>query len=251
MSTISLEICANSLQSAIEGQKGGADRVELCNNLLEGGTTPSMAQIELTRKFLEIDLNVIIRPRGGNFLYNDLEFEIMKQDIHYCGKAGCDGIVFGILTKQGNVDKIRCQELVNIAQEYNMSTTFHRAFDRCTDLIISLEEIITLGCTRILTSGGKETAFQGKDSIRNLIEQAGERIIIMPGGGINEENIIPLIEYTGLKEFHGSFQSKFAGNMEYIPDSFGQYSTENTLLLTDQNRVRNILNKVSDYKAFA
>ncbi|MBB4037929.1 copper homeostasis protein [Dysgonomonas hofstadii] len=233
---ISLEVCANSTKSAIEGQKGGAIRIELCDNLAEGGTTPSLSQIEKTRQLVDIQLNILIRPREGDFLYSDLEFEIMKQDIHYCGHAGCDGVVFGILNNDGSIDKKRNKELLKIAKEYDMNATFHRAFDRCKDLFSSLEDIIELGFDHILTSGGEKTAPEGKDTLKKLIEQADNKIVIMPGGGITEENINELAKYTGLKEFHGSFRSRIQSQMEYFApiDDTGEY----TILQTDVNKVK-------------
>lgn len=233
-----LENCSNSIQSSIEAQKGGAIRVELCDNLAEGGTTPSLSQIQLTRENIDIQLNVIIRPRGGDFLYSDLEFESMKQDIHHCGKSKCDGVVIGILNADGTVDIERNKILVNIAREYNMSVTFHRAFDRCADLFKSLEDIINLGCDRILTSGGRKTALEGKEVIKKLIEQANERIIIMPGSGINENNITELVEATGLIEFHGSFRSRYNGKMQYQTELLDSYEEEYTILQTDAQKVK-------------
>lgn len=233
-----LENCSNSVQSSIEAQKGGAIRVELCDNLAEGGTTPSLSQIQLTRENIDIQLNVIIRPRGGDFFYSDLEFESMKQDIHHCGKSKCDGVVIGILNADGTVDIERNKILVNIAREYNMSVTFHRAFDRCADLFKSLEDIINLGCDRILTSGGRKTALEGKEVIKELIKQANGRIIIMPGSGINENNIAELVEATGLVEFHGSFRSRCNGKMQYQTELLDSYEEEYTILQTDAQKVR-------------
>lgn len=233
-----LENCSNSVQSSIEAQKGGAIRVELCDNLAEGGTTPSLSQIQLTRENIDIQLNVIIRPRGGDFLYSDLEFESMKQDIHHCGKSKCDGVVIGILNADGTVDIERNKILVNIAREYNMSVTFHRAFDRCADLFKSLEDIINLGCDRILTSGGRKTALEGKEVIKKLIKQANGRIIIMPGSGINENNIAELVEATGLIEFHGSFRSRYNGKMQYQTKLLDSYDEEYTILQTDAQKVK-------------
>lgn len=237
MNKITLEVCANSVQSAIAAQKGGAVRVELCDNLGEGGTTPALSQIEITRKNIDIQLNTIIRPRGGDFFYSDLEFEIMKHDIHDCGKTKCDGVVFGILNPDGSIDKKRNLELADIARHYGMSMTFHRAFDRCKDLFSSLEEIIELGCNRILTSGGMNTAIEGSSVIKKLIEQAKGRISIMPGSGITENNIYELVKATGLKEFHGSFRSKYMGKMEYLSPVFTD-DEEYYILQTDPDKVR-------------
>lgn len=242
---ITLEVCANSTQSAINGQKGGAIRVELCDNLSEGGTTPSLSQIEKARQHIDIQLNVLIRPREGDFLYSDLEFEIMKQDIHHCGKAGCDGVVFGILNTDGNIDKERNQDLVKIAQRYRMTTTFHRAFDRCNNLFSSLEDIIELGCDRILTSGGLGSAPEGKEILKKLISQANDRIIIMPGGGITENNISELVRATDLKEFHGSFRSRYNGRMQYKSPFFTN-EEEYSMLLTDPEKVKQAIENANN-----
>jgi copper homeostasis protein len=208
MDSINIEVCADSIDSALIAQSAGACRVELCDNLPVGGTTPSIAQIEIARKLLHIKLYVLIRPRGGDFLYNDVEFKTMKSDIHHCGKIGCDGVVIGILHADGSIDESRCKELINIAHSYSMGVTFHRAFDCCRNLFEGMEDIIAIGCERILTSGGKNTALEGAFVIRQLIRQAGNRIIIMPGAGITSENVVELIERTGLKELHGSFKKK-------------------------------------------
>jgi len=233
---ISLEVCASSTQSAIEGQKGGAIRVELCDNLSQGGTTPSLSQIETSRQLIDIQLNILIRPREGDFLYSDLEFEIMKKDIHHCGQAGCDGVVFGILDKDGFIDKKRNKELFDIAREYDMNVTFHRAFDRCKDLFSSLEDIIELGFDHILTSGGKKTASEGRNILKILIEQADNKIVIMPGGGITENNICELVKYTGLKEFHGSFRSPLQSGMKFIASL--DPADEYTIQQTDAKKVK-------------
>lgn len=242
---ITLEVCANSTQSAIEGQKGGATRVELCANLLEGGTTPSLSQIEKSIEYLDIQLNILIRPRSGDFLYSDLEFEIMKQDIHRCGQAKCDGVVFGILNSDGTIDTKRNKILVTIAHQYGMSVTFHRAFDRCANLSKSLESVIQLGCDRILTSGGAATAPKGKESLKALINQADGRIIIMPGGGITEENIAELVQQTGLKEFHGSFSKRYDGEMKYRSSTFTD-EAEYTIVQTDCDRVKKAIENANN-----
>jgi len=207
MNSIKIEVCADSIDSALVAQSVGACRVEYCNNLSEGGTTPPIAQIEIARKLLQIKLYILIRPRGGDFLYNDVEFEIMKSDIHHCGKIGCDGVVIGMLHADGSVDKTRCKELIDTAHSYSMGVTFHRAFDRCHNLFESMEAIIEMGCERILTSGGKDTAPEGAPVIRQLIQQAGNRIIIMPGAGITSKNAADLIKNTGATELHGTFRS--------------------------------------------
>ncbi len=200
---VKLEVCANGLQSALVAQEAGAYRVELCDNLLEGGTTPSYGQIALARKLLNIKLYPIIRPRGGDFVYSDLEFEVMKADIINCKALGCDGIVFGILTQSGKVDVERCATLLELASP--MPATFHRAFDNTSDLFEAMESCISLGFERILSSGGKENAILGVENLRQLIGAAAGRIEIMPGAGLNVGNVASVVESTGAKSVHGSF----------------------------------------------
>jgi copper homeostasis protein len=240
---INIEVCSNSVRSAIAAQEGGAYRVEFCDNLIEGGTTPSIAQIRMVRKFPDIKLNVIIRPRGGDFLYDDLEFEIMKSEIVMCGETGCDGVVIGLLNPDGSIDIVRTKELVEIARQYDMSVTFHRAFDRCNDLFKGLEDVIKTGCDRILTSGGKNSALEGAGNIRKLIEQAGNRIIIMPGAGITENNIAELVKQTGLKEFHGSFRSAYPGKMEYFNTEMNDWQEDTNQLYSDREKIQTALER--------
>jgi len=235
-----LEVCVDSVCNAVIAQSAGAYRVEFCANLQEGGTTPSPAQIEIARKQLYIKLYVIIRPRGGDFLYNETEFEIMKSDIHFCGKTGCDGIVIGMLNQDGTIDRERNSELIKLARRYKMGVTFHRAFDRCVNLFEAMEAIIELGCERILTSGGYDTAIEGAEVIRKLIEQAGERIIIMPGSGITPENVLEIIQKTGAKELHGTFRSSFPSSMLYRNGKLSRQDEEYELLLTDTEKIKSV-----------
>lgn len=245
MNKINVEVCANSAQSAINAQKAGAIRVELCDNLEEGGTTPSLSQIEMARKSIDIQINTIIRPRGGDFLYNEMEFEMMQQDIHHCGQAKCDGVVFGILNADGTIDLKRNKILVDTARKYNMNITFHRAFDRCQNLFDALEEIIKLGFDHILTSGGLKTAPEGKETIKKLIDQANNRIAIMPGGGITENNISDLVKSTGLKEFHGSFRSRYNSNMEYYSPQFSEIIDEYSTLISDTDKIKKAISEAN------
>jgi len=239
-----LEVCVDSVCNALTAQSAGAHRIEFCANLLEGGTTPSPAQIEIARKRMQIELYVIIRPRGGDFFYNETEFEIMKSDIHFCGKTGCDGVVIGMLLPDGTVDKERAGELIRIAHRYAMGVTFHRAFDRCTDLFQAMETIIELGCERILTSGGYDTAIEGAEVIRRLIEKAGERIVIMPGSGITPENIAGLIQKTGAKELHGTFRCRFPSRMKYRNEKLSRPKEEYELLLTDEEKIKRVIKQI-------
>ncbi len=207
-----LEIAANSVASALAAQDGGAARVELCSALELGGLTPSHATIALARERLSIPLYVLIRPRAGDFLYDDLGYETMRRDIEICASIGCDGMVIGALDAEGNVDVPRCREL--IAAAHGMGITFHRAFDCTRDPHSALEDIIALGCERVLTSGQRETALQGASLIRDLVEQARGRIIIMPGAGITSGNIAEVAAATGAREFHASAKRRLPGKMD-------------------------------------
>ena len=236
-----MEVCANSLSSALAAEEGGAARVELCDNLAEGGTTPSYAQIAMAKKSLSIEVYPIIRPRGGDFLYNALELELMKEDIRMCKSLGCDGVVFGILTAEGRVDMESCAELVELARP--MKVTFHRAFDMTRNLFEALEDIISLGCNRILTSGGEASAISGAAVITELIAQAKGRIIIMPGAGINPDNIADLIEITRAKEFHASAKSAVESKMIYRNQrlNMGSEGDEFRYDLTDSSTVSKLI----------
>lgn len=195
-----LEICVDSVESAVNAQIAGADRVELCDNLIEGGTTPSFGTIVSARDNLTIGLHVIIRPRGGDFLYSDSEYDIMKRDIEKCGECGVDGVVIGILKPEGAIDTERIAKLIKLA--HPMSVTFHRAFDMCSDPIRGLEDIISAGASRLLTSGQKNIVPDGAELISNLVRQSGNRIIIMPGSSLDESNIASMAKVTGASEFH-------------------------------------------------
>ena len=242
--TISLEVCANSITSALAAQEGGAIRVELCDNLHEGGTTPSAGQILMARKLLDIQLYVLIRPRSGDFLYDDVEFETMLADIKFCGEAGCDGIVTGLLRPDGTVDVDRNAQLVAAARASGMELTFHRAFDMCVNQYEAMEHIIELGFERILTSGGKSTAMEGASNIAHLVEKANGNIIIMPGGGIDEHNVADLVHFTLVKEIHASARINVSSKMAYQNDHIimgdtliGEYSFDQT----DSQRVKALI----------
>lgn len=208
-----LEICSNSSYSALQAQMGGASRVELCQNLENGGTTPSYGQIMHTRRLLHIGVHVLIRPRGGDFVYSEDEFVEIKTDVAFCKEAGCDGVVIGILKPDGSVDVDRCAELVALAKP--MTTVFHRAFDRCRDPFESLETIIALGFDRILTSGLQMTAAEGKELLQHLIVKANGRIEIMPGSGVQESNIIDILATTGATSIHSSAKTIVPSRMTY------------------------------------
>ena len=205
------EICANSVASCIAAQEGGADRVELCSGIPEGGTTPSFGMIRKARASIDIRLNVIIRPRGGDFLYGEDELEEMIHDIRIAEELGADGLVFGCLAKEGNIDKKAMSILMEAAG--NLPVTFHRAFDHSADPLKALEDIIELGCARILTSGCRPTALEGADLLAQLVEKAGDRIIIMPGCGVNEDNIAEIARLSGAREFHFSAREPVESGM--------------------------------------
>ncbi|HJT99557.1 MAG TPA: copper homeostasis protein CutC [Rhodanobacteraceae bacterium] len=208
-----LEIAANSLASALVAEEAGADRIELCASLGEGGLTPSYATIALARERLRIPVYVLIRPRAGDFLYSDLEIETMLGDIEACARLGCDGVVIGALDADGNVATAPCRAM--IAAAGSLGVTFHRAFDLARDAQRALEDIIALGCERVLTSGRCATALEGAQTIRELIERAGRRIVVMPGAGIDADSIATLRNETGATEFHASAKRTLASGMRH------------------------------------
>lgn len=239
-----LEICVDTVESAIDAQDAGADRVELCNNLFEGGTTPGYGTILSSRNNLNIRLNVIIRPRGGDFLYSDLEYDIMRRDIDICGKCGVDGIVLGILRSEGSVDVERTAKLIEFA--HPMSVTFHRAFDMCSDPIQGLEDVIASGAKRLLTSGQKDKAEEGAELISQLIVQAGDRITVMPGSGINESNIAWIARVTGANEFHLSGRKVIESKMIFRKQGISMGGTtdipEFSRKAADPEKIKSIVN---------
>lgn len=208
-----IEIAANSYESALIASKAGADRIELCANLEIGGTTPSPGQIICVKKALQIPVHALIRPRGGDFVYSELELMEIIESIHYCRSMGIEGVVLGFLTPQGEVDT----EITKRVLEHtgDMDITFHRAFDMVIHQGKAMETIIDLGFDRILTSGGTQSTPEGIRKIASLVEQAEGRIVIMPGGGINENNIMDFIEYTTASEFHLSGKVEIKSPVEY------------------------------------
>lgn len=237
-----IEIATSDFLTTKSAVEGGADRIELCANLAEGGTTPSYAHIKKCREAFDIALFPIIRPRGGDFLYTKDEFEIMKNDIKLCNELGCDGIVIGLLNMDGTIDMTRTSELIELA--YPLDVTFHRAFDRCKDPFAALEELIEIGCQRILTSGQKPTVSEGIDLITGLNKQADERIIIMPGSGLRKDNIKMLAEKTGCVEFHSSLRGKTKSSMQFIHPAFSNSEESymnNAISPDDVRALRNAL----------
>lgn len=240
-----LENCANSAESCLRAQNGGADRVELCAGIPEGGTTPSYGEIKAARKLLtKTKLNVIIRPRGGDFLYSDTEIDIMTDDIRTARQLGADGVVFGCLNKDGDIDLDRMRILMKESE--GLSVTFHRAFDVCRNPFEALEQIINLGCARILTSGQKPTAEAGIPLIRELIEKAGNRIIIMPGCGIRENNFKKILEETGAKEIHTSAREWVESQMIFRNP---EVSMGGTVTIEEYRRELTSTEKIKNFKS--
>ena len=211
---ITLEVCIDSVGSALAAERGGAHRVELCDNLIEGGTTPSMGMIRAVARHTRLDVMVMIRPRGGDFLYDDLEFETMAEDIRAVRALGIRGIVLGLLTADGHIDTGRTAQLVELARP--MEVTFHRAFDMTADPLRALDDLMAIGVDRILTSGQEATAYEGRELIATLIQRVGDHLSIMPGGGVNERNIGPLIAATGLRECHVSARHTVPSSMTFV-----------------------------------
>jgi copper homeostasis protein len=241
-----LEIAVFNISSALAAAQAGADRIELCENPSEGGTTPSFGTLKIVREKINIPAFPIVRPRGGDFLYSDEEFGVMKKDILLIKRLGFEGVVFGLLEKGGTIDKQRTAKLVELA--YPMEATFHRAFDRAAEASRALEEIISCGCQRILTSGQVPNAIDGKELIKQLIQQADERIIIMPGSGVRSNNIVELATYTNTQEFHSSARKIIPSQMEFIQKSMKE-NVENILVDVEEIKMmREALIKSAELK---
>jgi copper homeostasis protein len=208
-----IEVCVDSVSSAIAAERGGAQRVELCSDLYEGGVTPSVGLIEAVRSKISIGLNPIIRPRAGDFCYSDDEIDIIRRDIRMAKEANADGVVFGLLKPDGSIDVERTRTLVDLARP--LSVTFHRAFDMAANLDQALEHVCATGADRLLTSGGEQDCTQGADAIAHLVSAAGGRIVIMAGGGIGQSNATSIIERTGVTEIHVGLASTTTSPMLY------------------------------------
>ncbi|KAK9541577.1 hypothetical protein VZT92_001610 [Zoarces viviparus] len=208
-----LEACVDSVESAVNAERGGAGRLELCSSLLEGGLTPSQGLLQVVKQYVKIPVYVMIRPRGGDFLYSDQEVDVMKKDIEMMKSHGADGLVLGALTEDGRVDAELCMEFLVAAQP--LPVTFHRAFDMVRDPTNALETLASLGFQRLLTSGCDNSALEGLPLIKQLIDQAKGRIAIMPGGGITERNLQRILEGTGAQEFHCSARSSRDSAMKF------------------------------------
>ncbi len=233
-----LEICVDSVESAIAAARGGAKRVELCSALSESGITPSAGLISTVRSKVNIDVFVIIRPRGGDFVYSDEELAVMRQDILEAKERKVDGVALGVLTESSNVDVTRVRALIEAARP--LQVTFHRAFDVCKDLDLALEDVIACGADRILTSGGAPDAMRGATKIEELRKRAGDRIRIMAGGGIRASNVRTVALTTGVHEIHTSLRE----DMEVKP------SGRATELGTRRNGHKNFRLLEHDVRAF-
>ena len=214
---MTLEIAVFNIQSSIIAANAGADRIELCENPADGGTTPSYGTLKTVRDKVSVPVFPIIRPRGGDFLYTQEEFEVMIRDVQLCKELGFEGVVLGLLNPDGSIDVPRTTMLVQLA--YPLEVTFHRAFDRAARPSRALEDVIDCGCQRILTSGQVPNAFDGKLLIKQLVADAAERIIIMPGSGVRAGNIAALAAFTGATELHSSARKTIASQMHYYPSS--------------------------------
>ncbi|XP_038847626.1 copper homeostasis protein cutC homolog isoform X1 [Salvelinus namaycush] len=208
-----MEVCVDSVESAINAERGGAGRLELCSSLLEGGITPSIGLLQVVKQYVRIPVYTMIRPRGGDFLYSDREVEVMRKDIELVRSHGADGLVLGALTEDGRVDAELCMELLAVSRP--LPVTFHRAFDMVHDPMVTLETLVSLGFERVLTSGCDCSALEGLPLIKRLVEQAKGRITIMPGGGITERNLQRILESSGVLEFHCSARSSKDSAMKF------------------------------------
>jgi copper homeostasis protein len=237
---MTIEIVVYNIDSALRAQEGGANRIELCDNPGEGGTTPSYGTIEVVRQNLSIDVFVMIRPRGGDFHYSNYEFHAMKRDISQCQKLSVDGFVFGLLNDDGTIDKKRCKELIDKSRP--LKVTCHRAFDMTRDPFEALEDCIEVGFDRILTSGQQTQALKGADLIGELVRKANGRIAIMPGSGVNENTVQEILKKSGAKEIHFSAVASKDSLMNYKnADIAGMGSDEGAefkLRTVDPQRVR-------------
>jgi copper homeostasis protein len=243
---ITLEICLESVDAVIAAERGGAQRVELCANLLEGGITPSAGTIRAARNHAKLGINVMIRPRGGDFLYTDTEFESMQQDILVAKELGADGIVLGLLQPDGTVDVERTRQLVELAKP--LPVTFHRAIDVSRDLLQALEDVISTGAARVLTSGGQSSVVDGAATVAEMVKAANERIIVMPGCGIRPDNVISILESTGADEVHIALNVETPSGMTFrkaeIPMG-GVDGREYLNFVTPEDAVRNVVQILS------
>jgi len=236
-----LEICVFNIATALAAEKAGADRLELCENYANGGTTPSYGFLKTVREKISIPVFPMIRPRGGDYFHSDEEFEIIKEDVLLCKALGFEGVVFGLLKQDGRIDTDKTKRLTELA--YPLEVTFHRAFDRCKDPMQSLEEIIACGCQRILTSGQYPTVMEGKELIKKLIDQANERIIIIPGSGLKSSNVVEIKEYTGAVEFHTSARKIIPSPTQFINEKIKEDFSKDFIDETEIKKIKALINQ--------
>ena len=238
-----LEVCAGSPQSVNAAYEGGAERIELCSALGEGGVTPSAGVVSYAKKFEGLKVHCLIRPRGGDFLYTAADAAVMIEDVRLMRSLGADGVVIGALLPDGRIDVDLCRRLVAEAGEMNV--TFHRAFDMCRDPFEALEEVISLACSRIVTSGLAPSALQGAEMLSSLVEKSAGRIIIMPGGGVNRDNAREILQRTGAVEIHASASSLQPSGMTFRRGEVNMGTAgadEYSSRITDAEKVRGIIN---------
>jgi len=242
LNKIVTEICVDNFDKALQSQESGASRIELCASLIEGGITPALSLTKLVCEKLKIPVNVMIRPRAGDFLYNNTEFELMQTDIMDAKNAGAAGVVFGILNADGSIDIDRCRYLINIARP--MQVTFHRAFDMTVDPFLALEEIISIGADILLTSGQRQVAEDGLELIRELVKRSNNRIQVMAGGGVNAVNVL-LLHEAGVRSFHFTSRKNIMGGMKYQNEALQSMGTtkasnEYHVFVFDQAKINSI-----------
>lgn len=234
------EVCVDSVESALAAQSGGADRIELCSALGEGGLTPSTGLMEVVRAKFHRTLAVMVRPRAGDFCYSDFEFEVMRRDLMELKQRGADMFVFGLLATNGDVDVVRTAELVALARP--LPVTFHRAFDLARDPFASLETLIQLGLERVLTSGQEKSVLEGLELLTQLVKAAGDRITVVPGGGITERNLPRILRESNVREFHVSASSTRDSQMEFrngrVPMGRTLAASEFAVTIASESRVR-------------
>jgi len=238
-----IEICLEDAESVIAAEAGGADRVELCSDLFEGGLSPSIGTVRVAKKHTTIPINAMVRPRGGDFCYSETEFEVMKEEIKAFKGEGVNAIVFGILTPEGEIDKERSKELIDLARP--LPVTFHRAFDMVKDPYQALDTLIELGVDRVLTSGLEATAYEGAELIAALIEQAKGRIVIMPGCGIKQRNFKKIDSLVHAREYHMSLSSTRSSQMLFHPGHIYMGGTlrqsEFSIACSDEEKIRSMM----------
>ena len=243
--SITLEVCIDSVESALAAEAAGADRLELCDNLIEGGTTPSLGMVRAVRRHSSLDIMAMVRPRGGDFLYDRFEIESMIDDIRTFRDLGIRGVVTGILSPGGGVDRAAMRQVMGEVGE--LEVTFHRAFDMVEDPVKALEHLIELGVSRILTSGHEANAFDGRNLIAELVEQSRNRISIMAGAGINKHNVREIVSHTGIREVHVSARHAVISRMSYINSTVEMGSSgysEFERRVTSEQRVRELLEAI-------